>query len=146
MFTGFRVASLRPCEGGWTVTSATGEERQYRQIVATIPIGTLFTALGQVPAPVQTAADGLRYNSLRVALIGVEGTDLSNYTALYVPDPKSLYHRICYNRVFSADLVPAGRSSVSCEITVAPGSDLDSWSDERVLDRVVDDLVRDERR
>jgi protoporphyrinogen oxidase len=142
--TGFRVAKLRPIDGGWAVTSTTGEERRYRQIVATIPIGTLFEALGEVPSPVQAAADGLRYNSLRVVLVGVKGTDLSEYTALYVPDPKSLYHRVCYNRVFSRDLVPEGHSSVSCEITCAPGSDLDTWSDERILDRVVDDLVRDE--
>jgi protoporphyrinogen oxidase len=141
--TGFRVASLRPCDGGWAVTSTTGEERRYRQIVATIPIGTLFSALGEVPTPVRAAADGLRYNSLRVALVGVKGTDLPAYTALYVPEPKSLYHRVCYNRVFSPDLVPSGHSSVSCEITVSPGSDLDSWSDERLLERVVDDLVRD---
>ena len=26
---------------------------------------------------------------------------------------------------------------------MAPGSDLDAWSDEKLLDRVVDDLVRD---
>jgi protoporphyrinogen oxidase len=143
VLTGVRVASLRPCEGGWAVTSTTGEERRYRQIVATIPIGTLFDALSDVPAPVRAAADGLRHNSLRVALVGVEGTDLSQYTALYVPDSRSLYHRVCYNRVFSPDLVPSGHSSVSCEITVSPGSDLDSWSDERLLDRVVEDLVRD---
>jgi protoporphyrinogen oxidase len=85
----------------------------------------------------------LRYNSLRVVLIGVSTTDLPAYTALYVPDPQSLYHRVCYNQVFSPDMVPAGCNSVSCEITVAPGSDLDSWSDDRLLDRVVDDLVRD---
>ena len=41
------------------------------------------------------------------------------YTALYVPDPASLYHRVCYNQVFSPDMVPAGHSSVSCEITVS---------------------------
>ena len=141
--TGFRVASLRKCDGGWAVTSDRGEERRYRQIVATLPIGTLFSALGDVPAEVRAAADALRYNSLRVALIGVNGTDLPPYTALYVPDPASLYHRVCYNQVFSPDMVPAGQSSVSCEITVAPGSDLDTWSDERILQRVEDDLVRD---
>jgi protoporphyrinogen oxidase len=141
--TGFRVASLRKVDGGWAVVSDKGEERRYRTVVATIPIGTLFSALGDVPASVVEASDALRYNSLRVALIGVEGTDLPAYTALYVPDPGSLYHRVCYNQVFSPDMVPAGHSSVSCEITVAPGSDLDTWSDERVVDRVVDDLVRD---
>jgi protoporphyrinogen oxidase len=78
-----------------------------------------------------------------VALVGVSTTDLPAYTALYVPEPKSLYHRVCYNQVFSPDMVPAGHSSVSCEITVAPGSDLDTWSDDKLLDRVVDDLVCD---
>ncbi len=102
-----------------------------------------LSALGDVPAEVRSASDALRYNSLRVALVGVEATDLPAYTALYVPDPRSLYHRVCYNQVFSPDMVPPGRSSVSCEITVAPGSDLDAWSDDQILSRVVDDLVRD---
>lgn len=141
--TGFRVASLHRIAGGWAVVSDRGEERRYRQLVATVPIGTLLSALGDVPPEVRAAAEGLRYNSLRVALIGVEASDLPAYTALYVPDSRSLYHRVCYNQTFSSDLVPAGFQSVSCEITVPPGSDLDSWSNERLLDRVVDDLVRD---
>ena len=141
--TGFRVAALRPCEGGWAVTSELGDERRYRQIIATLPIGTLFAALGDVPPEVAHAASQLRYNSLRVALIGVTGTDLPAYTALYVPDPRSLYHRVCYNHVFSPDLVPTGYRSVSCEITVAPGTDLSCLSDDQIADRVVEDLVRD---
>jgi protoporphyrinogen oxidase len=143
LVTGFRVASLRPCDGGWAVVGDQGEERRYRRIISTIPIGTLFRALGDVPADVDEASRALRYNSLRVALIGVRGTDLPAYTALYVPDPSSLYHRVCYNQVFSPDLVPPGCSSVSCEITVAPGSELDSVPDGPLLDRVLDDLVRD---
>jgi protoporphyrinogen oxidase len=143
LHTSFRVASLRPCDGGWVVVSDRGDERRYRRIVATLPIGALFAALADVPAEVSAAAGALRYNSLRVALIGVSATDLPAYTALYVPDPRSLYHRVCFNQTFSPDLVPPCHSSVSCEITVSPGSDLDAWPDERLLDRVVDDLVRD---
>ncbi|MGA2449749.1 MAG: FAD-dependent oxidoreductase [Polyangiaceae bacterium] len=141
--TGFRVAALRPCAGGWVVVSDRGEERSYRQIISTVPIGALLDALPDVPGRVVQSANDLRYNSLRVVLIGVSRTDLPAYTALYVPDPRSLYHRVCYNQVFSPDMVPPGHNSVSCEITVAPGSDLDSWSDERLLDRVIEDLGRD---
>jgi protoporphyrinogen oxidase len=141
--TGFHVKALRKVDGGWAVVSDNGEERRYRQVIATLPIGTLFDALGDVPAEVRAASDALRYNSLRVAMVGVNVADLPAYTALYVPEPASLYHRVCYNQVFSPDMVPAGCTSVSCEITVAPGSDLDSWSDAKVMDRVVDDLVRD---
>ncbi|HEY6461237.1 MAG TPA: FAD-dependent oxidoreductase, partial [Polyangiaceae bacterium] len=143
VFTGFRVAKVRPVEGGWAVVSTTGEERRYRQLVATIPITTLFSVLDEVPAEVNAAARALRFNSLRVALVGVDVTTLPAYTALYVPDPASLYHRVCYNHVFSPDNVPAGCNSVSCEITVAPGSEQDAWSDQAVLDRVVGDLARD---
>ncbi len=140
--TGFRAKTIRRCDGGWTVVSQTGEERRYKQLVSTIPLTNLFDALDDVPEDVRTAARELRFNSLRVALVGVRG-ELPPYTALYVPDPKSLYHRVCYNQVFSPDMVPSEHSSVSCEITVPPGSDLDGWSDQQVLDRTVDDLVRD---
>ncbi len=141
--TGFRVARLRPVDGGWAVIGASGEERRYRQLVATIPVNFLFEALADVPPEVDAAARGLRFNSLRVALVGVRTTDLPAYTALYVPDPASLYHRVCYNQVFSPDMVPAGCNSVSCEITVAPGSSIDAWTDDQLLARVVDDLARD---
>jgi protoporphyrinogen oxidase len=141
--TGFRVTSVKRIEGGYAVISSKGEERHYKQLVCTLPLTTLFAALEDVPKEINDAAHALRFNSLRVALIGVKATNLPEYTALYVPDPKSLYHRVCYNQVFSPDMVPAGCNSVSTEITVPPGGDLDSWSDEKVLDRVVDDLHRD---
>lgn len=141
--TGFRVARIRPVDGGWAVVGTSGEERRYKRLVATIPINFLFAAMDDVPAEVSAAAQSLRFNSLRVALVGVRSTELPAYTALYVPDPASLYHRVCYNQVFSPDMVPAGCNSVSCEITVAPGSDMDHWSDEQLLTRVVDDLARD---
>jgi len=141
--TGFRVTRLHAVDGGWAVVGANGEERRYRQIVATIPVSFLFGALANVPSEVEAAARALRFNSLRVALVGVSTTDLPAYTALYVPDPASLYHRVCYNQVFSPDTVPTGCSSVSCEITVAPGSDVDAWSDDQLLTRVSEDLARD---
>lgn len=142
--TGFRVSKLSKIDGGWAVTSASGETREYRRIICTLPVNTLFAALGHdnVPKAVVDAASNLRFNSLRVVLVGVEGP-LSDYTALYVPDPRSLYHRVCYNHVFSPKMCPPGSSSVSCEITVRPGSDEDGWSDERLLERCISDLVRD---
>jgi len=141
--TRFRVARLREANGGWSVISDTGEERQYRQLVATIPITTLFDALGDVPGEVSEAARALRYNSLQVVLVGTRAADLSPYTALYVPDPRSLYHRVCYNHVFSPSTCPPGCQSVSTEVTVPPGGEIDGWSDQQIRDRAVDDLVRD---
>jgi protoporphyrinogen oxidase len=141
--TGFRVDRLRQVDGGWVVRSTQGEERRYRQLVATLPITTLFAALGDVPSDVTEAASALRYNSLRVVLVGLRDRTLPAYTALYVPDPSSLYHRVCYNHVFSPRNCPPGCQSVSTEITVAPGSEADAWTDTQVRDRVLADLERD---
>ena len=79
--TGFRVAKLRPSTAAGRSSASKGEERRYRQIIATIPIGTLFAALGDVPADVSRGGgSALRYNSLRVALVGVERTTISRST------------------------------------------------------------------
>ena len=86
---GFRVASAPPGATAAGRSSATRARsgatgRSSRRI----PIGTLFSALGDVPAAgARRRRTRLRYNSLRVALVGVRGTDLPAYTALYVPDP-----------------------------------------------------------
>ena len=141
--TSFRVQTIQGGEGGWTVISDRGEERRYRELVATIPLTNLFDALADVPEDVRAAAHELRFNSLRVILLGLKRTDVADYTALYVPDPSSLYHRVCFNHAFSPDMVPDGCRSVSCEVTVPPGSELDAWSDEALLARTTDDLVRD---
>ena len=142
--TGFRVTKAIPVDGGWMVISDKGEERRYKQLISTLPITTLFDALGNVPSEVESAARALRYNSLRVVLVGVNAATLADYTALYVADPKSIYHRVCYNHVFSPNMCPTGCQSVSCEITVPPGGELDGWSDEQLLDKCIGDLVRDE--
>ncbi len=141
--TGFRVQRIRRAEGGWAVVSAAGEERRYQTLVSTIPITHLLDALEDVPPEVWAAARALRFNSLRVVLIGVAPNELPAYTALYVADPRSIYHRVCFNHVFSPDMVPAGHGSVSCEITVTPGSAVDGWTDEQLIARTVEDLARD---
>lgn len=140
---GFSIERIRKTDRGWVVRGQSGEEREYRELISTIPVTALLDALEAVPSEVQAAARSLRFNSLRVVLIGSEGEDLPPYTALYVPAPEMLAHRVCFNRVFSPWMVPAGHQSLSCEITVRPGSELDGWTDEQLLERTVTDLARE---
>lgn len=139
--TSCEMKKLERVDGGWAVITASGEERRYQQLISTVPVNTLFKALDGVPPEVQAAADALRFNSLRVVLVGVEGEEMPDYSALYVPSPEVLAHRLCFNHAFSMDLVPKGHRSISCEITARPGSELDGWSDAQLLDRVVNDLA-----
>jgi hypothetical protein len=73
--------------------------------------------LEEAPADVRRAADALRYNMVRIILIGVNNPSLLDKTAVYVPDPAITPHRICYMGYFSSVYVTPGKSSFMTEIT-----------------------------
>lgn len=131
--TGYRVERVRPTDRGWIVN----DEREYRTLVSTLPISTLFQALGDVPAEVAAAARALRYNSLRVVLLGIARREgLDEMTAVYVPDPAACFHRVCFNNAFSPSMAPEGHASLQCEITTNPGDGVFEATDDALCDRV----------
>jgi protoporphyrinogen oxidase len=117
-------------------------ERSYDEIVSTMPVLPLLSALGDVPASVLSAARGLRANALRVVMLGIgrrEGLD--EMTAVYIPDPRILPHRVCFNCAFSPTMAPEGCASVACEITTRPGDGVHDLPDEELCKRVHAELV-----
>jgi protoporphyrinogen oxidase len=82
----------------------------------------------------------LRYNSLFTVTIGLASERLPDYTAVYVPDPELLFHRLSFPAQFSPSNVPAGRSLVQAEITSNPGDGVWELDDSEVLRRVISGL------
>ena len=140
--TGFEVRQVRRTVDGWTVSNGS-ETVACEQLVSTIPVLPLLRALEDVPAEVIDAAEHLRYNSLRVVLLGINRPDLDKHTAVYVPDPQSVYHRVCCNNCFSPWMSPDGCSSASVEITCSEGDPVGRLDDAALIERVVCDLERD---
>jgi protoporphyrinogen oxidase len=137
--TGYRVTSVRKVSGGWRVN----DEREYRELVTTMPILPFLETLERVPPAVFEAARALRYNSLRVVLLGLARREgLDEMTALYIPDEDVLCHRVCYPCTFSPTMAPPGHGSVSCEITTRPGDAVEKMSDIELCERVRADLTR----
>lgn len=132
----FAVQQVHRESDTWVVSNVT-ESRRYDLIVSTIPIFNLVSVLEDVPEDVRHAVNGLRYNSLIVALIGLRQPDIDNLTALYVPDPECLAHRFCFGKYFSDNLVPEGSSSIIGEISVNPGDGVYGMSDERITERLI---------
>jgi len=87
----------------------------------------------------ETAAK-LRYNSLINVVIGVDEDRGYPWTALYIPDPEIVFHRLSFPRAFSEHNVPAGSFSIMAEITTNEGDGVWEMSDDEVLARVVRDL------
>jgi len=141
ILTGTPITKIDRKGEGWAVRS--GEQAwEFDKIVVSFPIHNALQCFDNVPAEVQEAVAGLRYNAIRICLIGVNNETLTGKSAVYVPDPSVLPNRLCYMGYFSPTMVPAGCSSVMCETTTTPGDEVDTMSDEAFIERVVDDLDR----
>ncbi len=134
---GFRVERIRRDGDGWLVN-----DRRYERIVVAFPIHEAIRCFEGVPEAVQAAVRGLRYNSMRIGLVAVNNESLMDKTAIYIPDPDVLAHRVCFMGVFSPRNVRPGTSSLLAEITVREGSDLDTLPDDVFMDRLISDLDR----
>ena len=140
--TNWPVASVEKTDGGWRVVSASGEERQYQELVSTLPIHELLKVWKDAPQQVHDETAKLRYNSLINVLIGSSTDPGHNYTALYVPDRELLFHRLSFPKAFGSECVPPGGSSIMAEITANAGDGVWEMTDEELMTRIIDDVER----
>jgi protoporphyrinogen oxidase len=138
--TSWPVASVERRGDAWHVVSASGEERAYDTLVSTLPIHELLKVWKDAPPAVHEEAARLRYNSLLNVLIGCNTDPGHNYTALYVPDPDLLFHRLSFPKAFSEQCVPAGGSSIMAEITANAGDGIWEMTDEALMARVIGEV------
>ena len=140
--TNWPVASVAREGEAWRVTSATGEERLYDTLVSTIPIHELLKIWKDAPAGAHQSAAKLRYNSLVNIMIGCDSDPGHNYTALYVPDPEIMFHRLSFPKAFGEKCVPTGGSSIMAEITTNEGDGIWETSDDALIARAVDEIEK----
>ncbi|MEO8382551.1 MAG: FAD-dependent oxidoreductase [Acidobacteriota bacterium] len=140
--TGWAVASVAKDGDGWRVTSEQGEERWYRTLVSTIPIHELLKVWPEAPAATRETATKLRYNSLVNICIGSSTDPGHGYTALYVPDPEIVFHRLSFPKAFGEKCVPPGGSSIMAEITTNEGDGIWEMDDAALIERALDDVEK----
>jgi protoporphyrinogen oxidase len=110
------------------------------RVISTIPIFNLINSLQGVPLKVKDSLSKLHYNSLILVMVGVKHEGLTKKTALYVPDPSILPHRVCFPKCFSEFNAPEGYSHLVAEITVRPDDPLIEIDDDVIVERVINDL------
>lgn len=136
------VKSITRTGNGWLVKTAAGETTEAERIISTMPIFHLIDCIKDVPAEVREAVDKLVFNRLYVVLIGVKNPNIKDKQALYTPARDVIFHRILYNGYFGDEYTGVENSSITAEITFAPGSDLEELTDEEVVGRVISDLEK----
>jgi len=137
--TGFRVNKISRKNEGWEISDG-NRSIVGKKIISTIPIFDLINSLENVPEEVRDALKALQYNSVVVVMIGVNHEGLKGRTALYIPEPSILAHRVCYLKEFAAGNAPEGQSHLIAEITVPPGDPLLKSTETALVDRVTADL------
>jgi protoporphyrinogen oxidase len=114
--------------------------RSYDTLVSTIPIHELLGVWRDAPKDAREAASRLRYNSLINVLIGAQNDEGHPYTAVYVPDPAIIFHRISFPQNFSPRNVPHGGSAIMAEITANAGDGVWEMTDAQILERTIAEL------
>lgn len=117
---------------GLTAKSALGDVRiRADHVISTTDIRSLVRALGdQAPAPVQAAAEGLRYRDFLVVALILEKEKLFPDNWIYVHTPGVRVGRIQNFNNWSAAMVPdAGRTCLGMEYFCFEGDGLWSSSD-----------------
>ena len=135
----FAVRNVRKTRNGWLVGDG-ARERVYERIVSTLPIVEMVNIFERVPQEIKDCAAALRHNSLFTVTIGLASDRLPEYTAIYVPDPEFIFHRLSFPAIFSPHNVPRGQSLVQAEITSNPGDGIWELTDDEVLRRVISGL------
>jgi protoporphyrinogen oxidase len=136
-----RVDRIRRDGDGWKVGFG-GQEERFDRIVVAFPIHEALPCFADVPATVREAVGNLVYNAMRVTLVVVNDESLMDKSAVYIPDPTVLPHRVCFMGFFSPHLVEPGTSSLVAETTMRPGSELDRTDPAAFDERIVADLDR----
>ncbi len=137
----FKIRTVERVGDGWEVSDGNDVHR-FDHLVVSFPIHEAINCFADVPDEVRRAVDGLRYNSMRVVLVAVGNESLMDKSAVYIPDPSVVTHRVCFMGFFSDRLVRPGTSSLIAEVTTNPGDGVYELSDEEVVARVVADLDR----
>lgn len=139
--TGYNIARIRRKKGEWVVSDGSGN-RYYENIICTMPVMEAVKCLEDVPANVLDAVNSLKFNSVRVVLIGVNNESLMDKSAVYIPDKTVSPHRVCYMGYFSRHTVPEGKSSIIAETTTNSNTALHNASDDTLTGLVCEDLHR----
>ena len=129
------VTSVSKSGKQWAVN-----DRKYDTLVSTLPIHELLHVWKDAPAEAREAAARLRYNSLINVLIGMRTAASHEFTAIYVPDPAILFHRLSFPQAFSPRNVPAGGSAIMAEITTNAGDGVWEMTDEQIVERTLREL------
>ncbi len=111
----------------------------YERLVSTLPLTEFIKILNSPPPEIRLASEKLKWTSLYIVNIGVDRPTLSDKHRIYYPEEDFIFHKLgCYQNQSPA-MVPAGKSSVSAEISFSKNRLI---SKDTLVERTIEDLLK----
>jgi UDP-galactopyranose mutase len=100
-----------------TVKLSDNEECVYKNVISTLPLPVVIRLLDEVPRAVQDAANDLQYNTIHTINLCIDRPAISDKHWVYFPEDEFVFHRLSFMMNFSEKNAPAGKSSITVEIS-----------------------------
>jgi len=111
-------------------------------VISTIPISPLIRSLSPAaPEDVLAAASQIQFRAMVFLFLELDRPSVTDDHWIYFPDPDTVFNRISEMRNFSDAAAPAGKTSLTVEISCDVGDALWNAPDEELYRRSIDGLV-----
>ena len=112
-------------------------------VVSTLPLTVLVSLLGQtLPLGVQEASRELEFRHIQLLFFRLGQPKLSENASIYLPDTDLCVSRIYEPKNRSSEMAPPDETSIVAEVPCSNGEEVFQWSDQELVDRVIQDLSR----
>jgi len=113
------------------------------EVISTIPLNNLILSMkGTVPPEVRQAASELDFTSEVFLFLKVDGEEVFNVPLLYFSEAEFPFNRIYDVRLFSPEMVPAGKNALCLELTCREGDETWNLPEAQVFEKCMAPLER----
>jgi protoporphyrinogen oxidase len=118
------------------------EEIEAEYFISTVPISPLIRSLRPfAPADVLESASQIQFRAMVFLFLELNRPSVTHDHWIYFPDPSTVFNRISEMKNFSESAAPAGKTSLTVEISCDVDDDIWNASEEELFRRSVDGLV-----
>lgn len=139
VIAGSNVVAVQKTRDQWQVATEDHAVGNYDLIISTIPVPLLARIYQEeMPEEVRASVNGLKYNSLMIAVINVRKDNLGDHYAVMVPDENIIFHRLSKLN-FLGDSYCKDDESVTlmAEITYSKDSAMDKMDVSEVEEKII---------
>lgn len=139
VITNFEVRNIGCVNNKWYVSDGK-KKLVFDKLISTIPITDLVNIVDAIPSEIQALSKRLIYNSIITVGLGISRPKLNDFSWVYVPDEKILFHRISFPSNYSPYVSREGHSAILAEITCKYNDKIWRMSDNEIIDKTIEGL------